>query len=71
MGQGDFDLLVRDVRNGRLSRRDAIARLVALGMSAGGISAVLASAAPQPVRAAPAGARGSSGVLKLLYWQAP
>jgi len=68
MGQREFDLLVRDLRNGRLSRRDAIVRLVALGVSAGGISAVLASATPQPAWAAAGSGRGSSGVLKLLYW---
>ena len=71
MGQREFDLLVRDLRNGRLSRRDVIVRLVALGVSAGGIGAALASATPQPALAAAAGGRGSSGVLKLLYWQAP
>ncbi|HLJ58159.1 MAG TPA: peptide ABC transporter substrate-binding protein [bacterium] len=71
MRQRDFDLLVRDLRQGRLSRRDVIARLVALGVSAGGITAVLASPTPQPAWAAAAGGRGASGVLKLLYWQAP
>ncbi|HYM71206.1 MAG TPA: peptide ABC transporter substrate-binding protein [bacterium] len=71
MGQKDLSLLRRDLRNHRLSRREAIVRLMALGMSAGGISSVLAAATAQPARAAAAGGRGSSGVLKLLYWQAP
>ncbi|HXX40508.1 MAG TPA: peptide ABC transporter substrate-binding protein [bacterium] len=62
--------LVRDLRSGRLSRREAISRLMALGVSATGMSSVLAAAVPQSARAAAAG-RGASGVLKLLYWQAP
>jgi peptide/nickel transport system substrate-binding protein len=57
--------------SGRLSRREVILRLAALGLSATGISSALSAAYPQPARAAAVGRRGGSGVLKLLYWQAP
>ncbi|HXX39193.1 MAG TPA: peptide ABC transporter substrate-binding protein [bacterium] len=70
MGERESSLLIRDLRSGRLSRRQVITRLMALGVSAAGISSVLDAAVPQSARAAAAG-RGASGVLKLLYWQAP
>jgi len=56
---------------GRLSRREVIARLAMLGLSASAIGAALAGAGLQPARAAMGGRRGDNGVLKLLYWQAP
>jgi len=71
MEQRDRHLLVRDLRAGRLTRREVIARLAALGLSATGISSVLSAAAPRAARAAAPVARGSQGTLKLLYWQAP
>lgn len=67
----EIDRLVWDLRTGRLGRREAIARLVALGLSAGGIAAALSAADPRMARAAAPGKRGGDGVLKLLYWQAP
>ncbi len=70
MAERGLSLLVHDLRTGRLTRRQAVSRLIALGMSASGISAVLAGAAPRAARAA-AGGRDASGVLKLLFWQAP
>jgi peptide/nickel transport system substrate-binding protein len=70
MSHHDVALLVADVRTGRLTRREAIERLAALGLSAAGLWAVLAAIDPQPARAAPA-ARGTGGVLRILYWQAP
>jgi peptide/nickel transport system substrate-binding protein len=63
--------IMSHLKEGRLSRREAILRLAALGLSATGISSLLSTAYPQPVRAAAPGRRGGSGVLKLLYWQAP
>jgi peptide/nickel transport system substrate-binding protein len=63
--------IVSQFTSGRLSRREVIIRLAALGLSATGISSALSTACPQPARAAAPGRRGGSGVLKLLYWQAP
>ncbi|HXX38098.1 MAG TPA: peptide ABC transporter substrate-binding protein [bacterium] len=71
MEQRDRQLLVRDLRTGRLSRREVITRLGALGVSAAGIASVLTAAAPRTAHAAAAVTRGSQGTLKLLYWQAP
>ena len=71
MGKRDISLLRRDLRNHRLTRREAVVRLMALGVSASGISSILAASTAQPARVAAAGGRGSSGVVKLLYWQAP
>jgi peptide/nickel transport system substrate-binding protein len=56
---------------GRLSRREVIARLLMLGLSSSAIASALAGAGLQPARAAGPGRRGESGVLKVLYWQAP
>jgi peptide/nickel transport system substrate-binding protein len=55
---------------GRFSRREVIRRLAMLGLSSSAIASALAGAGIRPARAA-AGRRGESGVLKLLYWQAP
>ncbi len=55
---------------GRLSRREVIARLAMLGLGSSAIAWTLAGAG-LPVARAAAGRRGESGVLKLLYWQAP
>jgi peptide/nickel transport system substrate-binding protein len=70
MGRRALDLLARDLRTGRLSRREAIARLAVFGLSAAGMISRL-SAGPQAARAAAPATRGGSGTLKLLYWQAP
>jgi peptide/nickel transport system substrate-binding protein len=70
MGRDDLELLVRDLRHGRISRRQAIARLAAWGLSAGSLGSALTASSLRPAQAA-AGGRGASGVLKLLYWQAP
>jgi peptide/nickel transport system substrate-binding protein len=56
---------------GRLSRREVITRLAMLGLSASAIASALAGAGLQSARAASMGRRGESGVLKVLYWQAP
>ena len=58
--------------NGRINRREMIARLGMLGLSSSAIASLLAGAGLESVRAAAAPAkRGGSGILKLLYWQAP
>lgn len=69
-GQRDVMILIEDVRVGRLSRREAIVRLLGIGLSAAGLSAALAAIDLQPARAA-AGVRGTGGILRILYWQAP
>ncbi|HLW59450.1 MAG TPA: peptide ABC transporter substrate-binding protein [bacterium] len=71
IGERELELLTADLRAGRLTRREALVRLTGLGLSAGGIASVLAAAVPRPSWAAAPGARGASGVLKMLYWQAP
>ncbi len=71
MRKDDVHKLIAEPAAGRISRRELIARLAALGLSAGGIASALSAAVPRPVRAAAPGRRGGSGVLKLLYWQAP
>ncbi len=71
MPNNEVRRLVELTRSGRLSRRELIAQLAALGLSASGIASVLSAAAPRPVRAAAPPGRGAQGVLKLLYWQAP
>jgi len=71
MTQRDRQLLVRDLQAGRLSRREVIARLVGLGLSATGIASVLSAGTLTTARAAAPVVRGSQGTLKLLYWQAP
>jgi peptide/nickel transport system substrate-binding protein len=52
--------------SGRLSRREVISRLAAVGFGSTAIASAL-----RPARAAAPAKRGGSGLLKLLYWQAP
>jgi peptide/nickel transport system substrate-binding protein len=61
--------VVRALMSGRISRREAFVRLAVMGVSASGITALLSTAAPGPARAA--ARRGDSGVVRLLYWEAP
>ena len=56
---------------GRLSRREVIARLAMLGLGSSAIASALAASGLRPARAAAPAKRGGSGVVKLLYWQAP
>jgi len=70
MRDHDIALLLEDVRTRRLSRRTAIERLLSIGVSAAGVSAALTAIEPHVARAAPGG-RGTGGVLRILYWQAP
>jgi peptide/nickel transport system substrate-binding protein len=65
-----------DVHAGRLSRREFVARLGALGIAAPIASALLASmgvahAQPQPQPLYKPTRRGGGGPLKLLFWQGP
>jgi peptide/nickel transport system substrate-binding protein len=57
--------------SGRLSRREVIARLAMLGLTSSAMASTLAAAGLRPARAAAPAKRGASGVLRLLYWQAP
>lgn len=57
--------------SGRLSRREVITRLTMLGLTSSATASLLAAAGIRPAGAATARKRGESGVLKLLYWQAP
>jgi peptide/nickel transport system substrate-binding protein len=71
MRNDDVHQIVTLGMTGRLSRREMITRLAMLGLSSSAIVAALAGAGLRPARAAGPGKRGESGVLKLLYWQAP
>ncbi len=71
MRKDDVHQVVTMGTTGRLSRREVIARLAMLGLSSSAIASALAGAGLAPARAASMGRRGESGVLKLLYWQAP
>lgn len=62
--------LARALGTDRLTRREAIVRLAALGVSGSALFAGLATAS-RPAGAATPGKRGGGGALKLLYWQAP
>ncbi len=71
MRSDDAVRLVSDLRAGRLTRREAIARLAMLGLSSSAIASALAGVGLRSAQAQMGGRRGESGVLKLLYWQAP
>ncbi|HKX18968.1 MAG TPA: peptide ABC transporter substrate-binding protein [bacterium] len=60
--------IIAALASGRISRREALKRLALLGISAGGITSLLSTAAPRTARAA---GRGGSGTVKILYWEAP
>ena len=71
MDRGAVQEAITHGLSGRLSRREVIARLAMLGLSSGAIASALTASWPRPARGAGLGRRGESGVLKLLYWQAP
>ena len=71
MAARDLTMLVRDVKTGRLTRRQAVTRMMELGLGLTAVGMVLDRAAALPARAAAAPGRGTQGTLKLLYWQAP
>ena len=75
MDDGKLRELVTDVKEGRLSRRAFVGRMVALGLSAPMAGMMLshggaASAAPADDGYKPTKA-GGGGALKMLFWQAP
>jgi len=70
MADRDITQLLKELKTGRLSRRQVVARMMELGLGISAIWAVLDRATALPARAAAAG-RGSQGTLKMLYWQAP
>ena len=71
MAHRDIPLLLKEFKTGRLTRRQAVARLGELGLGLSAIWGVLDRATVLPALAAAAGGRGGQGTLKLLYWQAP
>src|SRR5579859_4051526 len=70
MADRDIAQLLKELKTGRLSRRQVVARMMELGVGISAIWAVLDRATALPAGAAAAG-RGSQGTLKMLYWQAP
>ncbi|MHB8733020.1 MAG: peptide ABC transporter substrate-binding protein [bacterium] len=70
MADREIAQLLKELKTGRLSRRQAVARMMELGLGISAIWAVLDRATALPARAAASG-RGSQGTLKMLYWQAP
>ncbi len=76
MIERDLRTLVADVRDGRLSRRAFVHRMVALGLGAPLAGAMLAAGGVAPAAAeSPSGYKptkaGGGGTLKLLWWQGP
>jgi peptide/nickel transport system substrate-binding protein len=67
--------LISQVKAGRLSRREFVETMVALGLTAPMAAQMLVAGGVRPAQAqAPAfvpARRGGGGALKLLYWQAP
>lgn len=74
MNEQQLDGLIGEVKDGRLSRRDFVRRMVALGLSAPmagmmlahrGVAFAQTASTYKPTKA------GGGGALKLLFWQAP
>ncbi|CCE11952.1 putative oligopeptide-binding protein appA precursor (ABC superfamily) [Bradyrhizobium sp. STM 3843] len=74
MNERDLRNQIADVKSGRLSRRDFVQRMIALGLTAPMAGAMLAhsgvAVAAEPIVYKPTKA-GGGGPLKLLFWQAP
>src|SRR5437899_3181733 len=74
MNEGELRALIAAVKGGRASRREFVARMVGLGLTAPLASLLLAHAgvAADPAKSdyKPTKA-GGGGPLKLLFWQAP
>ena len=70
MAERDITQLVKEVRTGRLSRRQAATRLLELGLGLSAVWATLDRATAVHALAAASG-RGAQGTVRLLYWQAP
>ena len=71
MRKDEIESLVTLRESGRLSRREVIGRLAALGLSTHAIGSLLSAIAPLPALAAAPPTRGGSGTLKILHWQGP
>jgi peptide/nickel transport system substrate-binding protein len=74
MGENDLRHLIGQVKQGRLSRRGFIRRMLAVGLTApmatqllaiGGVAMAQSASDYKPTQ------RGGGGTLKLLWWQAP
>jgi peptide/nickel transport system substrate-binding protein len=63
--------IVGEFANGTLTRRQAAARLMQLGLGLAAISTILDRVAARPAEGTAAAERGAQGTVKLLYWQAP
>src|SRR3954451_3818225 len=74
MNERDLRNQIADVKAGRLSRRDFVQRMIAVGLTAPMAGAMLAHSglaiAAEPMDYKPTKA-GGGGPLKLLFWQAP
>lgn len=74
MYERDLRNQIADVKAGRLSRRDFVQRMIAIGLTAPLAGAMLAhsgvAVAAEPIAYKPTKA-GGGGPLKLLFWQAP
>src|SRR3954454_17594069 len=74
MNERDLRSQIADVKAGRLSRRDFVQRMIAVGLTAPMAGAMLAHSgvaiAAEPMDYKPTKA-GGGGTLKLLFWQAP
>jgi peptide/nickel transport system substrate-binding protein len=74
MDERELRALIDDVKAGRLSRRDFVQGMIALGLTAPMAVQMLASAgvaAAQPRSTFTPTRRGGGGLLKVLWWQAP
>ncbi|NPU14017.1 peptide ABC transporter substrate-binding protein [Bradyrhizobium sp. 83012] len=74
MNERDLRSQIADVKTGRLSRREFVQRMIAVGLTAPMAGAMLAHSgvvqAAEPITYKPTKA-GGGGPLKLLFWQAP
>src|ERR1700760_628145 len=74
MNERDLRNQIADVKIGRLSRREFVQRMIAVGLTAPMAGAMLSYAgvavAAEPIDYKPTKA-GGGGTLKLLFWQAP
>src|SRR5579871_3003116 len=74
MKEQELRRLIDRVKQGRLSRRDFVRRMVAVGLTAPIATQILAHcgvAMAQPVPTYKPTKRGGGGTLKVLWWQGP
>jgi len=67
----DTAKIVKELRSGTLTRRQAATRMMELGLGLSAVWAILERATVLPAAGAASVGRGTQGTLKLLYWQAP